>query len=72
MRPLSIRQCWWIANLLGDLGSLLGNAVPLILLTTFLFVDIVLWPGRLEEIARRGHSYARRLLEFTRDLRQCS
>lgn len=64
-RPLN-----WIANLLTSLGSLVGNFITLILLTTFLFVDIVLWPGRLQETARRGHAYARRLMEFTIDLRQ--
>jgi predicted PurR-regulated permease PerM len=58
------------ASLLQSLGSVLGNLVTLILLTTFLFVDIVLWPGRLAETARRGHGYARRLMEFTIDLRQ--
>jgi predicted PurR-regulated permease PerM len=58
------------ASLLQSLGSVLGNFVTLILLTTFLFVDIILWPGRLAETARRGHSYARRLMEFTIDLRQ--
>jgi predicted PurR-regulated permease PerM len=64
-RPLN-----WIAGLLTSLGSLVGNFITLILLTTFLFVDIVLWPGRLQETARRGHGYARRLTEFTIDLRQ--
>lgn len=64
-RPLN-----WIASLLTSLGSLVGNFMTLILLTTFLFVDIVLWPGRLQETARRGHGYARRLTEFTIDLRQ--
>jgi predicted PurR-regulated permease PerM len=59
-----------VASLLQSLGSVLGNFVTLILLTTFLFVDIFLWPGRLEETARRGHGYARRLMEFTIDLRQ--
>ncbi len=58
------------ASLLQSLGSVLGNFVTLILLTTFLFVDIVLWPGRVQETARRGHGYARRLMEFTIDLRQ--
>ncbi|MEI2691479.1 MAG: hypothetical protein V9H69_17970 [Anaerolineae bacterium] len=51
----------WIADLLAALGSAIGSFTTLILLTTFLFVDIVLWPGRLEETARRGHGYARRL-----------
>lgn len=60
----------WIADLLAALGSAIGSFTTLILLTTFLFVDIVLWPGRLEETARRGHGYARRLSEFTVDLRQ--
>lgn len=64
-RPLT-----WIADLLAALGSAVGNLTTLILLTTFLFVDIVLWPGRLEETARRGHGYARRMMEFTVDLRQ--
>ncbi len=60
----------WIADLLASLGSAIGSVTTLILLTTFLFVDIVLWPGRLAETARRGQSYARRLAEFMVDLRQ--
>ena len=60
----------WIADLLASLGSVVGNLTTLVLLTTFLFVDVVLWPGRLEETARRGQSYAKRLAEFTIDLRQ--
>lgn len=64
-KPLS-----WVADLLSALGSVVGNAITLILLTTFLFVDIILWPGRLEETARRGHGYAKRLMEFVVDLRQ--
>jgi AI-2 transport protein TqsA len=60
----------WIGDLLASVGSILGNATTLILLTTFLFVDIVLWPDRLAETARRGHSYAQRLAEFMVGLRQ--
>ncbi len=59
-----------IGDLLASLGSIIGSVTTLILLTTFLFVDIVLWPGRLAETAQRGHSYARRLAEFMVDLRQ--
>ncbi len=55
----------WVADLLASLGSIIGNVITMILLTTFLFVDVVLWPGRLAETARRGHGYARRLMEFT-------
>lgn len=60
----------WIGDLLASLGSAVGSVTTLILLTTFLFVDIVLWPGRLAETARRGQSYARRLADFMVDLRQ--
>ncbi len=60
----------WIGDLLASLGSVIGNVTTLILLTTFLFVDIVLWPDRLAETARRGQSYARRLADFMIDLRQ--
>ena len=59
-----------IGKLLSSLGGIIGNIITLLLLTTFLFVDIVLWPGRLEEVARRGHGYARRLMTFMIDLRQ--
>lgn len=60
----------WMGDLLASLGSIVGSVTTLILLTTFLFVDIVLWPDRLAETAQRGHSYARRLAEFMVDLRQ--
>ena len=60
----------WIGDLLASLGSAVGSVTTLILLTTFLFVDIVLWPGRLAETARRGQSYAKRLADFMVDLRQ--
>ena len=42
----------WVADLLASLGSIIGNVITMILLTTFLFVDVVLWPGRLAETAR--------------------
>lgn len=60
----------WFGDLLASLGSAVGNITTLILLTTFLFVDIILWPDRLAETARRGQSYARRLADFMVDLRQ--
>ena len=59
-----------IAKLLAAVGDALGNMVTLILLTTFLFVDVLLWPGRLDETARRGIGYARRMAGFALDLRQ--
>lgn len=59
-----------LAEVVASLGKVVNNGITLILLTTFLFVDVVLWPGRLQELARRGHGYARRLAEFTVDLRQ--
>lgn len=64
-RPLA-----WFARLLAPLANLAGSVVTMMLLATFLFVDIVLWPGRLEETARRGQRYAKRLADFTLDLRR--
>jgi predicted PurR-regulated permease PerM len=60
----------WIAGLLAAVADALGNVSTMALLTTFLLVDVVLWPGRLEETGRRGHGYAIRVTGFTADLRQ--
>jgi predicted PurR-regulated permease PerM len=60
----------WIGQLFGALSAALGNVATMVLIATFMFVDVVLWPGRLEETGRRGHGYARRLTAFTLDLRQ--
>jgi len=60
----------WVSGLLGALASALGNGVTLALLMVFLFVDVVLFPGRLEWQATHGNSYAQRVAEFTGNLRQ--
>lgn len=58
------------ANFLGALASALGSASTMVMLMIFLFVDVILFPGRLAWQARHGSSYARRVSDFTADLRQ--
>jgi predicted PurR-regulated permease PerM len=60
----------WVSGMLSSLASAAGNMVTLSLLMIFLFVDVVLFPGRLDWQATHGNSYARRLAEFTGGLRQ--
>ena len=55
---------------LSALGAVLGNAFTLVLLLTFLFVDVILFPGRLAWQAAHVSAYARRVSEFTGGLRQ--
>jgi predicted PurR-regulated permease PerM len=59
-----------IDSLLGTLVSTLGNGVTLLLIMIFMFVDVILFPGRLAALAARGNSYAQRVGDFTGDLRQ--
>lgn len=60
----------FVSSLLIGLSDLFGNIVTMLLLMIFLFVDVVLFPGRLTWHAARSSQYARRVLEFTGDLRQ--
>jgi predicted PurR-regulated permease PerM len=60
----------WIAGLLGAVASALGNGVTLAMIMIFLFVDVVLFPGRLAWQGLHRSSYAGRVAGFTVDLRQ--
>ncbi len=58
------------ASFLSALGSTLGSLTTMAMLMIFLFVDVILFPGRLAWQARQGSSYAGRVRDFTGDLRQ--
>ncbi len=55
---------------LTALAAALGNASTMALLMVFLFVDVILFPGRLAWQGLHGSSYAKRVGDFTGDLRQ--
>ena len=59
-----------IADFLGTLSGLFSSSITLLLLMTFLFVDVILYPGRLAWHAVHTSHYAERVREFTGDLRQ--
>jgi predicted PurR-regulated permease PerM len=58
------------ASFLGALTKTIGNASTLVMLMIFLFVDVILFPGRLAWQGQHSSDYARRVSEFTGDLRQ--
>lgn len=58
------------ASFLGALTKTLGSASTLVMLMIFLFVDVILFPGRLAWQGEHNSGYARRVSEFTGDLRQ--
>jgi len=58
------------ASFLSALGSTLDSLTTMAMLIIFLFVDVILFPGRLSWQVRQGSSYARRMRDFTGDLRQ--
>jgi len=60
----------WAQSLLRSLGSALGNGVTLAMIMIFLFVDVILFPGRLAWQGAHRSGYARRLGSFTSELRQ--
>jgi predicted PurR-regulated permease PerM len=60
----------WAARLLAAIGSLLGSGVTLAMIMIFLFVDVVLFPGRLAWQGEHRSSYAKRVADYTGDLRQ--
>lgn len=51
-------------------GNVLGNSITLALILVFLFVDVVLFPGRLTWQGLHRSSYARRVVTYAADLRQ--
>ncbi|MBK8047764.1 MAG: AI-2E family transporter [Anaerolineales bacterium] len=60
----------WAGSLISALTSALSNGVTMAMLMIFLFVDVIVFPGRLEWQARHGNGYAERLADFTGGLRQ--
>jgi AI-2 transport protein TqsA len=60
----------WMSSLLSSLANAVGNGITLAMILTFLFVDVILFPGRLAWQGEHGSSYARRLAGYTVDLRQ--
>ncbi len=59
-----------IRELLDTLANLFSNGVTLALLFVFLFVDVILFPGRLSRQSALGPNYAHRVWDFTVSLRQ--
>ena len=57
-------------SFLAALSSILSSGFTLVMLMTFLFVDVILFPGRLTRQANQGNSYAQRVSDFTGGLRQ--
>ncbi len=57
-------------KILDTLGNLFSSSITLLLLFVFLFVDVILFPGRLAWQGSQGHSYAHRVWDFTGDMRQ--
>ena len=57
-------------SFLTSLSSALSSGFTLVMLMIFLFVDVILFPGRLAWQAAQGASYARRVSDFTTSLRQ--
>ena len=53
-------------DFLGALVNALGNASTMALLMVFLFVNVILFPGRLAWQGLHGSSYAKRVGAFTR------
>ena len=60
----------WAHGLLSAFGSALGSGVTLALIMVFLFVDVVLFPGRLAWQGLHRSAYAQRLAGYAIDLRQ--
>ncbi len=57
-------------SFLSALAGTLGSLSTLALLMIFLFVDVILFPGRLAWQSQHGSSYAGRVSEFSGNLRQ--
>lgn len=60
----------WAQSLLSALGNALGNGVTMAMIMIFLFVDVILFPGRLAWQGLHRSSYAKRLSAYAVDLRQ--
>jgi predicted PurR-regulated permease PerM len=60
----------FVNRVVAVVGDVVGNLITLLLVMIFLFVDVIVFPGRLEAYARAGHDYARRVAGFTDNLRR--
>jgi predicted PurR-regulated permease PerM len=60
----------WAKSLLSSLAGALSNGITLALILVFLFVDVVLFPGRLAWQGLHRSSYAKRVADYAIDLRQ--
>jgi predicted PurR-regulated permease PerM len=60
----------WVSSLIGSLATALSNGVTMAMLMVFLFVDVIVFPGRLEWQGLHGNEYATRLADFMGGLRQ--
>jgi predicted PurR-regulated permease PerM len=60
----------WVHRLVAALGGILGSSVTLAMIMIFLFVDVILFPGRLAWQGLHGSSYANRVATYAVDLRQ--
>ncbi len=57
-------------SFLTSLSNALSNGFTMTMLMVFLFVDVILFPGRLAWQGAHGSTYARRVGDFTGSLRQ--
>ena len=60
----------WVKELLAALGSALSNGLTMAMIMIFMFVDVILFPGRLAWQGEHRSSYAKRLATYSVDLRQ--
>jgi predicted PurR-regulated permease PerM len=60
----------WVNTLVSAIGSIVGSSITLVMIMIFLFVDVILFPGRLAWQGQHGSSYATRVATYALDLRQ--
>ena len=65
IRPTRLGALNLTQSFLTSLSNALSNGFTLVMLMIFLFVDVILFPGRLAWQAAHGSSYARRVGDFT-------
>lgn len=60
----------WVQSLLGAIVNVLGSGVTMAMIMIFMFVDVILFPGRLTWQGLHRSSYANRVATYAVDLRQ--
>ena len=60
----------WAESLLAGIVNALGNGVTMAMIMIFMFVDVILFPGRLAWQGLHRSSYAKRVATYAVDLRQ--